>query len=436
VTGSSTITASVARSLGAVTVQTFRVVCVVGPDAGREARSKDGRIIVGTAEDAELRLGDPTVSGYHLEIEATAEGLLVQDLRSKNGTRLGATWIREVVVRDAIELDVGDSRVRIIPGEERVALPASRASSFGGLIGSSPMMRAVYHVLESAAPAGVPVLISGESGTGKELAARALHTASTRAGGPFEVVDCGGLAPTLIESELFGHERGAFTGADRDRAGAFERAHGGTLFLDELGELPLALQPKLLRALAEGEVRRIGSSRPRRVDVRVVAATNREVRREINAGTFRADLYYRLAVVQLRMPPLRAHLEDLPVLVASLLQSIDRDTETPIDVDIEQLYRHSWPGNVRELRNYLHQLVVLRSPPPLDDGVEASGIGELPSGMLHLPMHKALARFEAAYLARLLERSKGNVAEAARRAGLNRASMYRAIQRHGLKTTE
>jgi transcriptional regulator with GAF, ATPase, and Fis domain len=352
----STVTSGLARSLSALTVPRFRGACVVGQDAGREIVAKEGRVVVGTAEGAGLRLGDPTVSGYHLELEVVSGGVAVRDLGSKNGTRLGGVLVREIVVRDAVELDLGDSRVRLVLGDDRAAVPLSKASSFHGLIGASPAMRAVYHVLENAAPTSAPVLVLGESGTGKELAARAIHAASPRARGPFKVVDCGGLTPTLIESELFGHERGAFTGADRERAGAFERADGGTLFLDEIGELPLALQPKLLRALAEGEVRRIGSSRIRRVDVRIVAATNRDLRREINAGNFRADVFYRIAVVQVKMPALRDHLEDLPLLVASILQSLEPGGEaSPVDVDIEQLHRHPWPGNVRELRNYLHQ---------------------------------------------------------------------------------
>jgi DNA-binding NtrC family response regulator len=296
------------------------------------------------------------------------------------------------------------------------------------------------------------VLVTGESGTGKELAARAVHTASPRAHQPFEVVDCGGLPPTLIESELFGHERGAFTGATSDREGAFERADGGTLFLDELGELPLELQPKLLRALGEREIRRVGAKRVRKVDVRVVAATNRDLRREVNAGRFRADLFYRLAVIQVRMPPLRDRLDDLPLLVRGLLEGIARERGLMAHVEPDQelldsLARHTWPGNVRELRNYLEQLLILRVPPPFA-GQEAppsrataaaapAGAAGSFEGLDKLPLRTAkselLERFERHYVERLLEQTGGNVAEAARRAGVDRVTLFRTIRRHGLR---
>jgi DNA-binding NtrC family response regulator len=290
-------------------------------------------------------------------------------------------------------------------------------------------MRSVHAALNCAAPTQAPVLLLGESGTGKELAARALHSASQRADKPFEVVDCGGLSPTLVESELFGHERGSFTGADRERAGAFERADGGTLFLDELGELPAEVQPKLLRALGEREIRRVGGSRSRRVDVRIVAATNRDLAHEVRRGAFRADLFFRLAVIQVRMPPLRARLEDLPSLVRALMKSIEPDVGSlaGLDVDIEALSRYHWPGNVRELRNYLQQLAVLRVAPPLDVPTGAE------DGFSRLPLHEAREQFERAYLRACLDEARGNVAEAATRAGINRTTMYRSIQRHGLR---
>jgi two-component system response regulator GlrR len=425
----------------------FRLRVTSGPDAGAEVVSDDGRLTVGTVEGAALRLSDPTVSRFHVEFEASRAGIIVRDLGSTNGTLLGGVTVREVVVRAEVELEIGRSRVRLLLGDERTPVATSAARAFGALLGGSAAMRAVYTSLGRAAPTNVPVLITGESGTGKELAARAVHAESPRARQPFEVVDCGGLPPTLIESELFGHERGAFTGAVGERDGAFERAHGGTIFLDELGELPLELQPKLLRALGEGEVRRVGGKRTRRVDVRVVAATNRDLRREVNSGNFRADLYYRLAVIQVRMPSLRDRLDDLPTLVTALLEQIrrDRGVDTTIELDADfwaPLAHHTWPGNVRELRNYLEQLVILRVAPALGSDEDAprtgEAVGELDlQGLDALPMRAAksalLERFERHYIATLLSQTGGNIAEAARRAGVDRGTLFRTIRRHGLR---
>ena len=451
-----------------VTLPRFTVRVVSGPDAGLTATSVDGRLLVGTAEGALLRLTDRTVSRYHLDFEATANGLLVRDLGSTNGTMLGNAAVHEIAVTREIELDVGKTRVRLEFESEKASLKTRADPRFGKLIGESAAMKLVFAALEKAAPTTAPVLITGESGTGKELAARAIHDASPRASQPFEFVDCGGLPATLIESELFGHEQGSFPGATAEREGAFERAEGGTLFLDEVGELPLELQPKLLRALSSGEVRRVGGKRTRTVDVRIVAASNRDLRRLVNSGQFRADLYYRMAVIQVHMPPLRERLEDLPLLVRALLDVIaeDRGLSAHIEPDaqlIETLSRHGWPGNVRELRNYLEQLVILRTSPDLNEApgsdTQANGpaqgsgsaiwgapfIAELPANLLEaflalekLPLRRAkaqlLERFERHYVTRLLETTGGNVAEAARHAGVDRVTLFRTIRRYGLRS--
>jgi DNA-binding NtrC family response regulator len=435
-----------------LSVPRYRLVVVSGPDTGEGAISDDGRMTIGSAEGVTLRLTDPTVSRFHAELEATPQGIAIRDLGSTNGTHLGPAAVREVVVRSAVEIDVGRTRVRLFLGSERTKLPTAAGSSLGGLLGGSAAMREVYNALARAAPTTAPVLITGESGTGKELAARAVHAESQRAGKPFEVVDCGGLPPTLIESELFGHERGAFTGAMSEREGAFERADGGTIFLDELGELPLELQPKLLRALGEQEIRRVGAKRTRKIDVRIVAATNRDLRRQVNTGHFRADLFYRLAVIQVRMPSLRDRLDDLPLLVRGLLEAIarERGLDAHIEPDAEligSLARHTWPGNVRELRNYLEQLLILEVPPPFMGEVAAmpsaagAGPGAPPfEGLIELPLRSAkselLERFERHYVARLLEQTGGNVAEAARRAGVDRVTLFRTIRRYGLRSEE
>ena len=432
------------RGPGVLSAPRYRVCVLAGPDAGKEATAVDGRLTVGTAPGADLRLTERTVSRFHVELEATAAGIVIRDLDSTNGTYLGAVTVHEIVAKDALDFDVGRTRLRLAIGAERTVVPTAEQGSFGPLIGASAPMRAIYSVLERAAPTTAPILIAGESGTGKELAARAAHQASSRAQQSFEVVDCGGLPPTLIESELFGHVRGAFTGASTDHEGAFERANGGTLFLDELGELPLELQPKLLRVLGEGEFRRIGGKSTQRTDVRIIAATNRDLRREVNSGQFRSDLYYRLAVIQIRMPPLRERLEDLREIVSALLEEIGRSRGVQVDVPpdaelLATLAKHSWPGNVRELRNYLENLVILRTPPAFPSDQEA-GVGRELGGLLEgieaAPFELARARFEELYLRRLLEHTGGNVAEAARRASVSRATLFRLIRRHGIRAGE
>jgi two-component system, NtrC family, response regulator GlrR len=429
-----------------VSVPRFRLRVAAGPDAGASVEAQSGRATVGTAEGATLRLTDPTVSRFHLEFEASPDGIVVRDLGSTNGTRFGEIAVRELVARSAVVLEIGRSRIELHLGRERDTLPTAVEARMGSLIGGSAAMRAVFAVLERASPTTAPVLVTGESGTGKELAARAVHDASPRAGNAFEIVDCGGLPATLVESLLFGHDRGAFTGATEEREGAFERADGGTIFLDEIGELPLELQPKLLRVLGEQQIRRVGGRKTRKIDVRVVAATNRDLRKSVNSGGFRADLFYRLAVIEVRMPPLRDRPEDLPSLVRGLLEVISRErrVEAHLEPDaalLDSLAKHAWPGNVRELRNYLEQLVILRVPPALGDGalgqVAPSGSFE---GLEAMPLRAAksevLERFERHYVTRLLERTGGNVAEAARRAGVDRVTLFRTLRRYGLSRHE
>lgn len=430
------------EGLRVLAVPRFRARVVAGPDSNTAAESEDGRLSIGTAEDVSLRLTDPTVSRYHVELEATSEGIALRDFGSTNGTHAGSLRIADAVLQSTTELGIGRSRILVEVDRGRSEVEVSRATGFGRLIGAAPAMRAAYTTLQRAAPTTAPVLITGESGTGKELAARGLHEASARAAAPFEVLDCGGLTATLAESELFGHERGAFTSAVGQREGAFVRADGGTLFLDEIGELPVEVQPKLLRALGEGQIRRVGGRQTRTVDVRVVAATNRDLRQEVNAGRFRADLYYRLAVITVRLPPLRHRLEDLPMLVRALLDSITEDRGLDVHVEpdaslLEPLAKHDWPGNVRELRNYLEQLLILRVPPPIVD----EGTTEAPlDGLDQLPMREAkrqlLERFERDYVTVLLAKTDGNVAEAARRAGVDRGTLFRTIRRHGLRSSD
>ncbi len=333
-------------------------------------------------------------------------------------------------------------------------LPPSQRDRFGNLLGHSLVMRQLFALLERVAACAVPVLLEGESGTGKELAAQGIHTESDRASRPFVICHCGAIPRELAESELFGHKRGAFTGATLDRPGLFRRAHGGTIFLDEIGELPLELQPKLLRVLESGEVRGVGEDTAQRVDVRVVAATNRDLDAEARRGAFRADLLYRLNVLRVRMPPLRQRLEDLELLVLHLAGE-QVDPIGPIDgPNLERLLGHDWPGNVRELRNVLMHAVAIT---PVGRGVKPRfselllGVSaptapsvrtiRYPGVLSPLPFKEAkeqlLASFERAYLEALLARHGGVVSHAARTAGLSRRHLHELIQRRlGLLAAE
>ena len=430
-------------SAAAYETPTLSVQVIDGPDAGKQVEAAEGELSVGTAEGCGLVLSDKSVSRFHLELRATPRGVVLRDLGSTNGTYVGALRVMEALLEGPAELRAGRSRMRVAV-TSRKPIEVSTVPAFGALVGGSSAMRAVFARLAKAAGTLSTVLLTGESGTGKELAARALHDKSSRKDGPFEVVDCGGLPPTLIESELFGHTRGSFTGANGDREGAFQRAEGGTLFLDELGELPLEVQPKLLRALGERVVRPIGAKNPVPVDVRVVAATHRDLRERVNQGLFRPDLYYRLAVIELRLPPLRDRLEDLPLLLPTLVEKLQRERgiQSAVDFDdrfIELLAKHDWPGNVRELRNVIEQWLVFAEPPELAPKLEAQqGAANSESAFAHLvelPLrqakNEAITAFERIYVERLLARTNGNVAEAARLSGVDRGTLFRMFRRHG-----
>jgi transcriptional regulator with GAF, ATPase, and Fis domain len=312
-------------------------------------------------------------------------------------------------------------------------------------------MRRLFALVERVAASDSNVLIEGESGTGKELVASEIVRAGNRAKKPFVIVDCSAISPNLIESELFGHTRGAFTGADRDRIGAFEAAQGGTVFLDEIGEMPLEMQPKLLRALEAREIRRIGEASTRKVDVRVIAATNRRLEREVNQGRFREDLYFRLSVVTLRVPPLRERLEDLPLLVRNFLEVLGANESAHLftrDV-LDDLGRHEWPGNVRELRNFVERTVVLQTTSPTysdspfgnrspSQPPRAESAGPQPVDLavsFREAKERTIADFERRYIGSLLDWSDGNISRAARKAQMDRMNLYRLIQRYGLRDT-
>jgi DNA-binding NtrC family response regulator len=425
----------------AMPVQALHVQVLEGPDTGRSLRAREDRLAIGTADGNDLVLTDDSVSRYHVELSRGRAGVRVVDCASTNGTMVHGIAIATAEVPAGSVLQLGRTRVKVSDGDE-VTLELHGGTSLAGLHGRSPAMRRLMSEVERAAQSDTSILVVGESGTGKELVARALHDLGRRAGGPFVAVDCGALSPSLVASELFGHERGAFTGADAQHIGAFERAHGGTLFLDEIGELPLALQATLLGALERRKLRRLGGRTDIAIDVRVVSATNRDVRGDVNSGAFRLDLYYRLAVVTLRLPPLRDRSEDLELLVAHFLREAGHDG--PIDdlispTTMRSLATHHWPGNVRELRNLIEATLAMGEPPALTADV-AGDSGDPPdpiARVLGQPYRHArqhlLDEFERRYLTDLIARCGGNVSRAAREAQMNRSHLIELLQRHRLR---
>jgi len=401
--------------------------------------------VIGAHASCDLVLVDPQVSRRHAELAVVPEGIRIKDLGSTNGTWWQGTKVGEVVVPSGATVQFGATPVRI-SAAEAMSLPPSEQDRFGAMAGKSVAMRELFAVLEMAAPTEATVLIEGESGTGKELAARAIHEAGSRAKGPFVVVDCSAITENLFDSHLFGHVRGAFTGAERDRKGAFVEASGGTLFLDELGELPIAAQAKLLRVLEAQTVQPVGADRPVQVDTRVVAATHRDLSRMVAAKQFRFDLFYRLAVVHVALPPLRERLEDLPHLVTTFYRS--RGAEPgPIDGDnLDRMRRHAWPGNVRELRNVLERAWALSGPAAgqaakfrdlrlwLDPNAAPPQLSEVVDTAL--PFKEAKERwndhFERRYVAMVFTTNANNVTRAAEHAGLSRRHFRELLYKHGI----
>jgi DNA-binding NtrC family response regulator len=416
-------------------IRRFQLVVEAGPETGRTFVSEGDRVAVGTHESNQLVLTDRTVSRFHCDVSLEQDRVVVRDLQSRNGTLVDGVPVREALLADGRELTLGETHLRFRVGAEQIAIPLSKLDRFGSMVGRAAATRATFAQLERAAATDTTVLLLGETGTGKEAAAESLHRESARRDRPFVIVDCAAVPPDLMESELFGHKRGAFTGADGDREGAFEAADGGTIFLDEIGELPLDLQAKLLRVLERRAVKRIGENDYRPVDVRVVAATNRDLRQEVNAKRFRSDLYYRVAVLEIPLPPLRERGEDLILLVRHLLSGMRGADQAAVDLytsdeAIARLREHPWPGNVRELRNHLERCLVLRSPAAAP--VRPSTTPAPPSAEPE-DYREARSRWTTGYLERLLARHDGNVTAAARAAGMDRIHLYRLLRQHGLR---
>jgi len=398
-------------------------------------------ITVGAHASCDLVLADAQVSRRHAELAAVPEGVRIKDLGSTNGTWWQGSRVTEAVVPAGAVLRCGGTSIRIGAAEAPMVPPSDR-ERFGAMVGRSLAMRELFAVLELAGPSDATVLIEGESGTGKELAARAVHEHSARAAGPFVVVDCSAIAESLIDSHLFGHVKGAFTGADVARKGAFVEASGGTLFLDELGELPAAAQAKLLRALEAQTVQPVGADRPVPVDTRVVAATHRDLARMVADKQFRFDLFYRLAVVHVALPPLRQRLEDLPLLVAAFYRARGAEPGAIEGDNLARLERHAWPGNVRELRNVLERAWAMSGAGAafgdlrlwVDPSAPAASFGEVVDTTL--PFKEAKERwndhFERRYVAAVFAAQAGNVTRAAEHAGLSRRHFRELLYKHGL----
>jgi DNA-binding NtrC family response regulator len=423
-------------------VRTLRVEVCSGPDSGRTITSDTGAISVGTADGNDLVLTDNTVSRFHLELRRQAGRILAADLGSTNGTRIGSAVLQSssATVDPKTTLAVGATTLRVDDGD--IVQVGEAPARLGDFLGQGEPVRRLMAQASRVASSDVSVLVLGESGTGKELIARALHDASPRAAEPFVTVDCGAITPTLFSSELFGHERGAFTGAERQHIGAFERAHGGTLFLDEIGELPAELQSALLGALERRRVRRVGGRDDIEVDVRLVSATHRDLRSQVNSSAFRLDLFYRIAVVTLSVPPLRERREDIPGLIEHFLSDAGYSGRLgdvfPPDA-LKQLLSHPWPGNVRELRNFVLGTLALGEPARLDSVAGSSHEGDpaRSASAFELPFREAkraiVDDFERRYVEHLLQKSGGNARQAARDARMDRSYLMELMKRHRLR---
>ena len=457
----------------------LRKCTLLRPDTGQEWSFEREEVTIGAMDDNDVVMPEDAVSRYHCKIVQDDTGYVLVDLESTNGTFINGVRIREGYLRPGCTIDVGQSKLKFNASEERVEIQPSAEAQCGDLIGQNARMREIYAIIEKIAPTATTVVIEGETGTGKEVVAQSIHKLSRRADGPLIIFDCGAVPPNLIESELFGHEKGSFTGAVMTRQGLFEMADGGTLFLDEMGELPIDLQPKLLRVLEQREVRRVGGAKSSKVDVRIIAATNRNLEEEVRAGRFRQDLYYRLSVVRLQLPSLRERPDDIPLLITHFLQNqkYNRKADggvrvTGISPDaMRALQSYQWPGNVRELVNVVeravsfsdHSMISLSDlPEHIRDARIAAPSPEVaaarpipPSAAPHqanYPSYDArppadlvsgdvtfkdakerwVASFERDYITNLLKLHNGNISHAAREADIDRKYFRKLMRKYDI----
>jgi len=431
----------------------------------REQIFDQGVVTVGAMPENDLVIEEETVSRYHCKIVQEESGYVLQDLTSTNGSFINGVQVREAFLIPGGDFHLGQCRVSFYAYDEKVEISPSPAERFGDIIGRNIRMREIFGMLEKIAPTGATVVIEGETGTGKEVVAQTIHKMSPRRDKPFIVFDCGAVPESLIESELFGHEKGSFTGAIMARQGLFEMAQGGTIFLDELGELSIDLQPKLLRVLEQREVRRVGSGKSIPINVRVIAATNRDLEEEVRAGRFREDLFYRLSVVRLFLPPLRERPEDIPLLVDYFLHkhAYNRDAHGGLKVTrvsphaTDLLLNYHWPGNIRELVNVIERGVSFADGGSIDvddlpdsirhlaDALDDSLDDELDesSEYDHVPhpndlkqktfkeaKEEWISTFERDYIVALLERNDNNISHAARDADIDRKYFRKLMKKY------
>jgi two-component system, NtrC family, response regulator HydG len=441
-------TAVAPRRDPASTVTTsFRVTVVEGPDAGRTF-TLDGALpspmLIGQSPSCEVRLSDRHASRRHAALDVVGSRAHLVDLGSTNGTLVNDVSIVDAYLHGGETVRIGETALRVEREREGAVIALSNAAGFGRVVGASPEMRRLYPLCEKLASLNIPLVIEGETGTGKELLAESIHEQGPRAAGPFVVFDCTAVPPGLVESELFGHERGAFTGAVATRKGVFELAHGGTLLIDEIGDLEPTLQPKLLRAVERGEARRVGGDRPIRVDVRLLCATRRDLDREVQAGRFRDDLFHRLAVTRIELPPLRRRRGDVPVLARAIAGQLGATEDALPERVLLRWEDYAWPGNVRELRNAVARYLALGESGFGQDGTHARDVPEERLGgqgaleqvlSMGLPFRVArgrvLAEFERGYLERVLAEHGGNVLRAAAASGIARRHLQRVRARMG-----
>lgn len=419
------------RRMGAISVQVLD-----GSGGGAHSwRWTKRRVLGGRGPTADLCLADSALSNAHFELRLEGDQVWLEDLGSTNGTWIGPHQVGRVSLLPGTVFTAGSCAIQLL-GSELVDVPISSAESFGELYGRSTAMREVFALLERVANAGLDVVLQGETGTGKELAARAIHQSSSRRDEPFVVLDCSTLNATLVDAMLFGHTKGAFTDAKESRPGCFEQADGGTVFIDEIGELPLDLQPRLLRALDRREVVRVGEVQPRRVDVRIVAATNRDLQRMVAEGTFRQDLYFRLSHVTIQLPPLRERDGDVVMLANRFAAEFGAPGWTLSPGVHERLRGYAWPGNVRELRRIVRAAISMGEEGSLHpERLTLGSTLAVPafSELVTLPFAEAYEAFERHYLAVLLRDAEGNLTEAERRSKITRKSIRERLRKHGLR---
>ncbi|MEP6861212.1 MAG: sigma 54-interacting transcriptional regulator [Deltaproteobacteria bacterium] len=460
------------------TLHLRRCILQVADDPAQEWTFDKEEIRIGSMDDNDIVLSDDTVSRYHCRIIQDDTSYVLIDNTSTNGTFINKVRVREAYLKPGCTIGVGQSQLKFNAREEEVQIVPSRADRCGGLIGGNSKMREIYSIIEKIAPTATTVVIDGETGTGKEVVAQAIHSLSPRSRNELVVFDCGAVPPNLIESELFGHEKGSFTGAVMSREGLFEMADGGTLFLDELGELPLDLQPKLLRALEQREVRRVGGAKSQKVDVRIIAATNRNLEDEVRAGRFRQDLFYRLSVVRLHLPSLHARADDIPVLVQHFLDhgvynrnpnGTQRVRAIAKDA-MQALQNYPWPGNVRELVNVVERAVsfcergtidasdlpdyirTAKAAPPKDAAPMLKRASSVPAAAslaaqppptpeellaVGITFKDAKERwvttFERDYILQMLRRNNGNISHAARHADIDRKYFRKLMKKYDIE---